>query len=175
VPCRAGGPGCFRRGGPGHGGHRAARRPVRHLRVLSPARGRCRPCQLVSSARQHAPGRRGTIRACAQVSLQLAQQPGDPILLLHERQGDTIHPGSTAISADRSGPMPPTGRHPCAHGHTGRGTADPSTAWPQPTAGYEVVARCRRTPAHLQPALAPWDDRPWPAGVIGDRAIPAMP
>jgi len=48
----------------------------------------------------HAPGRRWTITTPAQVSLQLAQQPGDPVLLLHECQGDTIHPSGTAITPD---------------------------------------------------------------------------
>jgi hypothetical protein len=36
--------------------------------------------------------------------------------------------------------MPPTGRHPCRHGRTGRGNADPKTAWPQSIAHVAVLA-----------------------------------
>src|SRR6185312_19099 len=35
---------------------------------------------------------------------------------------------------------PPTGRHPCRYGRTGRGNADPKTAWPQPIAPVAVLA-----------------------------------
>jgi hypothetical protein len=45
----------------------------------------------------YAPGRRGTIHTCAQVSLELTQQPGDPVLFLHVRQGDPIHPGAAPV------------------------------------------------------------------------------
>jgi hypothetical protein len=35
--------------------------------------------------------------------LKLSKEPVDPVLLLHERQGDTIHPGGTAVGPD---PLP---------------------------------------------------------------------
>jgi len=42
-------------------------------------------------------------------------------------------------------PTPPTGRHPCRHGHTGHGNAAPATAWPQPIACVEVLAPSQET------------------------------
>ena len=49
----------------------------------------------------HAPGRRGTVCACAQISLELAEHPLDPVDL-HRRQGHTIDPGGTTICRTRS-------------------------------------------------------------------------
>ena len=51
----------------------------------------------------HAPGRRGTVPARAEILLKLAQHAGNPVDLLHMRQGDPIHPGRTTIPAD---PLP---------------------------------------------------------------------
>jgi len=45
----------------------------------------------------HAPGRRGTVRALAQASLKLSQQALNPVLFLHERQGDAVHPGGSPV------------------------------------------------------------------------------
>ena len=56
-----------------------------------------RPLAAIGFRDVHAPGRRGTIRACAQVSLEFGKKPLYPILLLHIRQGDTIHPGGPAV------------------------------------------------------------------------------
>ena len=51
----------------------------------------------------HAPGRRGTVRACAEIGLKLPEQPGNSVLLLHIRQGDAIHPGGPTVCPD---PLP---------------------------------------------------------------------
>ena len=72
-------------------------------------------------------------------------------------------PGSAGPPRPRPGwpgpaPTPPTGRHPCRHGRTGRGNAVPQTAWPQPIACVGVVARSPVRPRRL-------DGRP--AGVVG--------
>ena len=59
-------------------------------------------------------------------------------------------------------PTPPTARHLCGYGQTGRGNADPKTAWPQPIACVEVVAR-----SPVAAAATPVDGPRWPAGVVG--------
>ena len=56
-----------------------------------------RPLAAIGFRDVHAPGRRGTVRACAQVLLEFGKKPLYPILLLHIRQGDTIHPGGPAV------------------------------------------------------------------------------
>jgi len=48
----------------------------------------------------HAPGRRGTVHTCAQISLKFPEQPGNPVDLLHIRQGDPVHPGRPAVYPD---------------------------------------------------------------------------
>ena len=73
------------------------------------------------------------------------------------RQGDPIHPGRTPVRCAPAA-TPPTGRHPCRHGHTGRGNAAPKTAWPQPIARVAVVAlspaRPPTAPRRLRQAMA---------------------
>ena len=51
----------------------------------------------------HAPGWRGTVPACAKVPLEFPGQPGNPVDLLHIRQGDPIHPGGPSVLPD---PLP---------------------------------------------------------------------
>ena len=94
----------------------------------------------------HAPGRRGTVRAFAEVMLKLSKEPVHSVLLLHVRQGDG--PPRRPLGSAAPVATPPTGRHPCEHGHTGRGTAAPETAWPQPIACVEVLALSRGRPPH---------------------------
>ena len=65
-------------------------------------------------------------------------------VVLHRTPGSHDRPRRTHDSLGPA-PTPPTGRHPCRYGHTGRGNADPKTAWPQPIAGSGVVALSRRT------------------------------
>jgi len=48
----------------------------------------------------HTPGGRGTVRACAEVRLKFPEQPGNPVDLLHIRQGDPVHPGRPAVYPD---------------------------------------------------------------------------
>src|SRR5580704_6751012 len=65
--------------------------------------------------------------------------------------------------------MPPTGRHPGGYGHTGHGSAAPGTAWPQPIASSEVLARSRRGPALTGSRRRHHDATTGqgPAGVVG--------
>ena len=58
------------------------------------------------------------------------------------RRSPPPRPGSLDRPRPRPGslapaPTPPTGRHPCRYGHTGRGNGDPKTAWPQPIAALQ--------------------------------------
>jgi site-specific DNA recombinase len=58
-----------------------------------------RPLAVIGFGDVHAPGRRGTVGACAQVLLESGEQPLDPVLLPHVRQGDPIHPGRAPVLA----------------------------------------------------------------------------
>ena len=93
----------------------------------------------------HTPGWRGTIRPGTQIGLEFGQHPLAP---------RTPRPSPESLDRPRQRPgchgpasTPPTRRHPCGHGHTGRGNGDPPTAWPQPIADVAVVA--------LSPATVP--------------------
>jgi hypothetical protein len=46
------------------------------------------------------PGRRRTVTALAEISLKLSKQTPSPILVLHIRQGDPIHPGGPTVYPD---------------------------------------------------------------------------
>jgi hypothetical protein len=48
----------------------------------------------------HTPGRRGTVTALAEITLEFTEHPADPILVLHIRQSDAIHPGGPTVSPD---------------------------------------------------------------------------
>jgi hypothetical protein len=65
--------------------------PVTHRRNAE------RPLAAIGLRDVHAPGRRGTVLTCTQISLEFPEQPGNPVDLLHVRQGDTIHPGGPAV------------------------------------------------------------------------------
>jgi site-specific DNA recombinase len=62
-----------------------------------------RPLAAIRFRDVHAPGRRGTVRALAQVALKLSKKTLSPVHVLHVSQGDTIHPGRSAVDPD---PLP---------------------------------------------------------------------
>jgi hypothetical protein len=101
----------------------------------------------------HAPGWRGTVRALAQVAPELSQQTLNPYTSCTYARVILSTPAAPGWPA--RGTKPPAGHHPCGHGHTGRGTGAPETAWPQPIASIEVVARSLGPPArYREPAAA---------------------
>ena len=77
------------------------------------------------------------------------------------------HPCSSAHAA-----TPPTGRHSCRSGQTGRESVYPATAWRPPIACAEALAHPRQSP----PRRFRWQDRRAhsPAGLLG-RTVSAMP
>ena len=77
------------------------RRLLRH--PVADRRDTERPLAPVWLRDVHAPGGRGTVRALAQVALKLSQEPLNPVLALHERQGDPVHPGGPSVLPD---PLP---------------------------------------------------------------------
>jgi hypothetical protein len=56
----------------------------------------------------HTPGRRGTIRPGPKISLQLSQQPLNPILVFDKGQGDPIHPSRSPVPTN---PFPRLPQH----------------------------------------------------------------
>ena len=97
--------------------------------------------------RPNAPGPRGTIRAGAKRLLEFGEHPLDPILVLHERQGDPIHPSRTPIPTDPPPRRLPQDVTPVDTVIQGMETAH-SAAWPQSIADVAVLALSPPTAPH---------------------------
>ena len=128
-------------------------------RTVGMPSGRLPPSGFGMSTRLH---RRGTVPACSEVAWSSPSIRSTPYVL-HRPPGSSDPPRPPPDSRAPA-PTPPTARHPCGYGHTGHGNAAPETAWPQPIACVEVVARSEM---RHQPALAPPVRRARPAGVVG--------
>ena len=133
---------------------RLLRHPVAHRRD---AQRPLRPSGLGISTRRTGAGRYMPARRS---SRKFRQHPLDAVVL-HRGQGHPIDPGRTTI---RSHPLPRLHQDvtPADPVDTGRGNADPQTAWPQPIACVGVLALC---PTGGKPVQL--DGPRLPAGVVG--------
>ena len=125
-------------------------------RTVGIPNGRIRPSGLGISTRRTGAGRylpaRRSRGHLTQHAINAVSSTAPASLDRHRPRHDWLAPA----------PTPPTGRHPCRSGHTGRGNDDPKTAWPQPIACDS--ASCRTFTSGI-------DAR---SGSLG-RAVPAMP
>ena len=86
--------------------------------------------------------RRGTIRPRTKIALELTRASAPPRTPPPPpRSPDRPRPRPDSLGP---APTPPTARHLCGYGHTGRGNADPQTAWPQPIAALQFSHFHRR-------------------------------
>ena len=140
---------------------RRLRHPVTHRRNPQ------RPLTAIWFRDVHAPHRRGTIRPAQSHDCKLRQQAVDAVLL-HRRPASTRStPAAPRFAAPA--PTPPTGRHPCRYGHTGRGNASPADCL--------AAAHSRRCSSRTFTGDGPpvdGYDRLMAAGVVGP-GFPAMP